>query len=194
MPETTSPSPAIPDPPRRRWAEHELGALLARAWLEADAEAPAAETPAAETRAAETPAAETPAAETPAAESLAAGPQPSGSGTAWEVVRVPSEAEGGIFAMLVAGHTSPGDSSPGDSSAGANGGAGSADGERAGAGRAALSEMLDRLPVEPLARLTPDDVDVEALAPAPPGVWLWGDDDIYPDGASGSARQRKRAS
>jgi hypothetical protein len=179
MPETTSPSPATPDRPRRRWAEHELGALLARAWLEADAEAPVAEGPVAEAPAAETPAAETPAAE----------PQPSGSGRAWEVVRVPSEAEGGILAMLVAGDTSPGDSPPG-----ADDGTGSAGEEQAGAGRAALSEMLERLPVEPIARLTPDDVDVEALAPAPPGVWLWGDDDIYPDGSSGSARQRKCAS
>ncbi|MFI5040662.1 MAG: hypothetical protein ACHQNA_02225, partial [Acidimicrobiales bacterium] len=54
-----------------------------------------------------------------------------------------------------------------------------------GTGLARLNEMLDQLPETATSRVTPEDVDVESLNPAPPAVWFWGDDDIYPGKVSG---------
>lgn len=55
-------------------------------------------------------------------------------------------------------------------------------------GRARLNDMIDRLPTEPVHRVTPDEVDVEDPELAPPVVWFWGDDDIYPGKVPGIAQ------
>src|SRR5580704_11720716 len=78
----TDPSPRPPR--RRRWAEHELGELLTRAWHDSE---PAANEPAP--------------AETPPAEPVLDDTRPLPSGIAWEVDRLPSEAEGGIVGLLL---------------------------------------------------------------------------------------------
>jgi hypothetical protein len=178
----TDPSPRPPR--RRRWAEHELGELLTRAWHDSE--------PAATNEAA--------AAETPAAEPVLDDTRPLPSGIAWEVDRLPSEAEGGIVGLLL---NDPGGRGP---DAGGIGLDASGDGPDAralgtgwgttngldvpGSGLARLTEMLDHLPEEPPKRLTPDDVDVDAPSPAPPGVWFWGDDDIYPGKVPGVSEPR----
>jgi hypothetical protein len=55
-------------------------------------------------------------------------------------------------------------------------------------GRARLAEMLDHLPDEPTARVTPDDIHVERPVVAPAAIWFWGDDDIYAGRLSSAAR------
>jgi hypothetical protein len=172
MADPTPPTPAPdrptrgPSPTGRRWAEQELGELLARAWLEGDgsAEAPSAN----------------------------ADPPPATAGL-WEVAAVPSAAEGGIVAMLLG---DPADAPPSGDAAAVD--APPADpasfpepaGDPGGPDRARLHEMLHTLPAEPAPRLTPDDVDVDTPDPAPPAVWFWGDDDIYPARTAGPADPR----
>jgi hypothetical protein len=55
-------------------------------------------------------------------------------------------------------------------------------------GRARLAEMLDHLPDEPTARVTPDDIQVERPVVAPAAIWFWGDDDIFAGRLSSAAR------
>jgi hypothetical protein len=196
MAETVSPEPPpageatagasdpSPRPPRRRrWAQHELGELLTRAWH--DPEPGATNGPES--------------AETPAAEPLVDDDRPLPSGIAWEVDRLPSEAEGGIVGLMLhdpGGRGPDADGSPDAVDAGHDprplgAGWGTANGlEVPGSGLARLTEMLDHLPEEPPKRLTPDDVDVDAPSPAPPGVWFWGDDDIYPGKVPGVSEPR----
>jgi len=181
----TDPSPRPPR--RRRWAEHELGELLTRAWHDAEPTVATEPEPG-------------PAAAEPALD----GAVPLPSGIAWEVDRLPSEAEGGIVGLLL---NDPGGRGSEAGERGLDGadrghdprpvGAGwgttrtGLDGP--GTGLARLTEMLDHLPEEPLKRLTPDDVDVDAPSPAPPGVWFWGDDDIYPGKVPGASEPRHTA-
>jgi len=129
--------------------------------------------------------------------------RPLPSGIAWEVDRLPSEAEGGIVGLLLndPGGRGPDSAGPGSDAADAGhdprllgaGWAAATGLEVPGSGLARLTEMLDHLPEEPPKRLTPDDVDVEAPLPAPPGVWFWGDDDIYPGKVPGASEPRHTA-
>jgi len=131
----------------------------------------------------------------------------------WDVERMPSEAEGGIVSLLL-GDRRPQPPGASASAAVVPSGelaplrrptvAAPADGAPAprlgslppawglvaagdvpGTGLARLTEMLDRLPEGPAARVTPDDFELEAPRPAPPAVWFWGDDDIYPGKVTG---------
>jgi len=131
----------------------------------------------------------------------------------WEVDKLPSEAEGGIVGLLLndrrapmpggavtvmpAGSVSPfGSPAPAVPIDGAPaprlgslppawGLAGGSD--VPGTGLARLTEMLDQLPEAANPRVTPADVDLEPANPAPPAVWFWGDDDIYPGKVVGAA-------
>jgi hypothetical protein len=104
---------------------------------------------------------------------------------------MPSAAEGGVVAMLLS------DPSGGTTTAAPPSLPDCGD-DVGGTGRERLHQMLDGLPAEPAPRLTPDDVEVETPDPAPPAVWFWGDDDIYPDRVPGSSdgragRRRRRS-
>ncbi len=130
--------------------------------------------------------------------------RPLPSGIAWEVDRLPSEAEGGIVGLLL---NDPGGRGPGRRrprvptplTPGTTRGRSVRDGRRRaasevpGSGLARLTEMLDHLPEEPPKRLTPDDVDVDAPVAGPSGVWFWGDDDIYPGKVPGASEARHTA-
>ncbi len=87
----------------------------------------------------------------------------------WEVERLPTEEEGGVVSLLLGDHAGP----PADEPLPAHP-------DVKVPGLARLTEMLEQLPTEPTPRVTPDDVAVEAPVLAPPAVWFWGDDDIYP--------------
>ncbi len=114
-------------------------------------------------------------------------PDPPSSGAIWEVERMPSEAEGGVVGLLLSGRRED-PPAPGPDRVAAAWGGTAAAGPSSGLAR--LAEMLDHLPAEPVARLTPDDVDVATTAPAPPGVWFWGDDDVYPGKVPGAMAAR----
>ncbi len=127
---------------------------------------------------------------------------PSGGG--WEVESLPSEAEGGIVGLLLGdarrGTSTDPDGSPASPDAHSADldpligmPAGLARPEPSVSGRARLNEMLDLLPLEPAPRLTPDDIEVEQPALAPPAVWFWGDDDIYPGKVQGRRDQPRFA-
>lgn len=136
----------------------------------------------------------------------------------WEVDRLPSEAEGGIMGLLLGGtHAAPTGcgwptaaeirvAAPDDLAPPWRGALGPAWGpvtepDAHATGRARLTEMLEHLPAEPAHRLTPDDVEVDQPLLAPPVVWFWGDDDIYPgklagvvdQGANRGRRRRRKA-
>jgi hypothetical protein len=154
-----------------RWAQQELGDLLAPGWLD---DAPSSE--------------ETEAARVAPATTVSA-PEPPVSGAIWEVERMPSEAEGGVVGLLLGGPREDPPVPEADRVAAAWDGAGA---EAPASGLARLAEMLDHLPADPV-RLTPDDVEVAATAPAPPAVWFWGDDDIYPGKVPGAMEARPTA-
>jgi hypothetical protein len=124
-------------------------------------------------------------------------PEAPSSGAIWEVERMPSEAEGGVVGLLLGGRRDEPTELTVDRATTTWGGAAP---DTPPSGLARLAEMLDHLPAERVARLTPDDVDVATTAPAPPGVWFWGDDDIYPGkvpgvvGARPTAKRRVRPS
>ena len=145
---------------RSRWAQQELGELLGPSWLD-DAPVPA--------------------------EASATPVEPPASGAIWEVERMPSEAEGGVVGLLLSGRRDDSEPVPPERPAAA---ADPAWTDAAGSGMARLTEMLDHLPIGAVARLTPDDVEVATTAPAPPGVWFWGDDDIYPGKVPGVVETR----
>lgn len=155
-----------PRPPRRRrkWAEHELGELLGRAWGE---DPPSA--------------ADEPSAPVPVRPE---GPPPGAGG--WEVERLPSEADGGVVGLLLGGRAEPTPALPVAPVAGLADETPDPDGPVRG--RARLNDMIDRLPTEPVHRVTPDEVDVADPELAPPVVWFWGDDDIYPGKVPGIAQ------
>jgi hypothetical protein len=139
---------------RSRWAQEELGELLGPSWLEEPKPEPEATT---------------------------APTDPPPSGAIWEIERMPSEAEGGVVGLLMNGRRDGAQPQPppaGAASASASWSDSRPDAPASGMAR--LTEMLDHLPTDSVTRLTPDDVDVATTAPAPPGVWFWGDDDIYP--------------
>lgn len=133
----SDPAPSADPSPRparrkRKWAEHELGELLGRAWGE---DRPPSSTP-------------------------------------WEVERMPSEAEGGVVGLLLGDQRE----------------ASEAREDGPAPGRAQLNDMIDRLPSEAPARVTAADVDLDDPTLAPPVVWFWGDDDIYPGKVPGVAQ------
>jgi hypothetical protein len=151
-----------------RWAQQELGDLLSPSWLDpAAADDSAGTAPVA-------PATTLSAAEPPA------------SGAIWEVERMPSEAEGGVVGLLLGGPREDPPAPAADRVTAAWDGAGA---DAPSSGLARLAEMLDHLPADPV-RVTPDDVEVATTAPAPPGVWFWGDDDIYPGKVPGAMEIR----
>ncbi|HVM66267.1 MAG TPA: hypothetical protein VMU14_15470 [Acidimicrobiales bacterium] len=159
---------------RSRWAQQELGELLGPSWTEE----PAAEAPGAPSWA------DDPAPDPANGPSWAEEPAPpAASGALWEVERMPSEAEGGVVGLLLGGRrdkdpvAEPADSLPPMAL-------------NAPSGMARLTELLDHLPQDAVARVTPDDVDVAAPSPAPPAVWFWGDDDIYPGKVPGVVEAR----
>jgi hypothetical protein len=118
-----------------------------------------------------------------AEEPVAAPPEPPSGGALWEVERLPSEAEGGVVGLLLAGRREDEPPpEPVDALAPPTLGAPS--------GMARLAELLDHLPQDAIPRVTPDDVDVAAPSPAPPAVWFWGDDDIYPGKVPGVVEAR----
>src|ERR1700681_3703432 len=135
---------------RSRWAQEELGELLGPSWLEEPKPEVAATTVPTE---------------------------PPPSGAIWEIERMPSEAEGGVVGLLMNGRRDG--AQPPPAAAAPPPWSGSLP-DAPASGMARLTEMLDHLPTDSVTRLTPDDVDVATTAPAPPGVWFWGDDDIYP--------------
>jgi hypothetical protein len=135
---------------RSRWAQEELGELLGPSWLEEPKPEPEATT---------------------------APTDPPPSGAIWEIERMPSEAEGGVVGLLMNGRRDGAQPPP---AAAASGSWSDSLPDAPASGMARLTEMLDHLPTDSVTRLTPDDVDVTTTAPAPPGVWFWGDDDIYP--------------
>jgi hypothetical protein len=148
---------------RSRWAQQELGDLLGPSWLDDAAPAqPDAAVPMTVT-------------------SVATPVEPGPSGAIWEVERMPSEAEGGVVGLLLSGRRddAPQTDAPADQSA-----------ALPPSGMARLTEMLDHLPAGAVARVTPDDVDVYTADPAPPAVWFWGDDDIYPGKMPGVVEAR----
>src|SRR5271169_6450763 len=151
---------------RSRWAQQELGDLLGPSWLED----PGGAAPGPD---------DAPVAM--ASASAASPTEPGASGAIWEVERLPSEAEGGVVSLLLSGRR--------DDPAAAE-----AAPEQAAAapasGMARLTEMLDHLPAGSVGRVTPDDVDVYTADPAPPAVWFWGDDDIYPGKMPGVVEAR----
>jgi len=150
---------------RTRWAQQELGDLLGPSWLD-DPAAPEG----------------APVVVAPSAAPAEPGP----SGAIWEVERLPSEAEGGVVSLLLSGRR--------DGPGGADVAPDQAAREQAApvppSGMARLTEMLDHLPAGSVARVTPDDVDVYTADPAPPAVWFWGDDDIYPGKMPGVVEAR----
>lgn len=161
------PGDPSPRPPRRRrkWAEHELGELLGRAWGD-------------EPRS--------------GADQLSgAGSRPDPSdvsaagGGRWEVERLPSEAEGGVVGLLLGSRAERSLAQAEPPVAGPDEESPDPDGPVRG--RARLNDMIDRLP-EPAHRVTPDEVYVEDPELAPPVVWFWGDDDIYPGKVPGIAQ------
>jgi hypothetical protein len=139
---------------RSRWAQEELGELLGPSWLEEPK---------------------------PEREATTAPTDPPPSGAIWEIERMPSEAEGGVVGLLMNGRRDGAQPQP-PAPAAAERAASWSDSvpDAPASGMARLTEMLDHLPTDSVTRLTPDDVDVATTAPAPPGVWFWGDDDIYP--------------
>jgi len=145
-----------------RWAHQELGDLQLPDWLVSPAEEPPDGTP-----------------------SLSALERPT-SGAIWEVERMPSEAEGGVVGLLLGGAREEPEAPAADRVAAAWDEAGA---DAPPSGLARLAEMLDHLPADPV-RVTPDDVEVSTAAPAPPGVWFWGDDDIYPGKVPGAVEAR----
>lgn len=157
-----------PRPPRRRrkWAEHELGELLGRAWGDDVASGP----------------------DQPAAPGGAAAPSdgPPAGAARWEVERLPSEAEGGVVGLLLGGRAEPAPAPAIAPEVGLDDETPDPDGPVRG--RARLNDMIDRLPTEPVHRVTPDEVDVADPELAPPVVWFWGDDDIYPGKVPGIAQ------
>jgi len=142
--------------------------------------------------------------------------RPDAVGGLWEVDRLPSEAEGGIVSLLLndpqrtrpggpppigpIGHHPGAPTAPPATMTGASAPrlgslppAWSLEAAAGpGTGLARLSEMLEHLPEGSVPRLTPDDVDVEAPQMAPPAVWFWGDDDIYPGRLPGSQQRGPR--
>jgi len=150
---------------RTRWAQQELGDLLGPSWLDDPAAPEGAPVVAAPS---------------------AAPAEPGPSGAIWEVERLPSEAEGGVVSLLLSGRR--------DGPGGADVAPDQAAREQAApvppSGMARLTEMLDHLPAGSVARVTPDDVDVYTADPAPPAVWFWGDDDIYPGKMPGVVEAR----
>jgi hypothetical protein len=150
-----------------RWAQQELGDLLAPGWLDPTAGEPASSAVIA-----------------PGMPFSA--PEPPASGAIWEVERMPSEAEGGVVGLLLGGPRDDPAAPAADRVAAAWDGAGT---DVPSSGLARLAEMLDHLPADPV-RITPDDVDVATTAPAPPAVWFWGDDDIYPGKVPGAMEVR----
>ncbi len=98
---------------------------------------------------------------------------PDGEIPSWEVERMPSEEEGGVVSLLLEDRGRPRDDPAGQAPW-----VGRPDAKVTGLAR--LTEMLEQLPTEPVARVTPEDVAVDAPVLAPPAVWFWGDDDIYP--------------
>jgi hypothetical protein len=120
------------------------------------------------------------------AEEPAPQPQPPPGGALWEVERLPSEAEGGVVGLLLGGRQE--DAPPGEPADPADTAADPP--LTAPSGMARLTELLDHLPQESIPRVTPDDVDVAAPLPAPPAVWFWGDDDIYPGKVPGVVEAR----
>ena len=140
------------DPRRKRkWAEHELGELLGRAW----------------------------------------GDEPALAGGPYEVERLPSEAEGGVVGLLLGGRAEPAEPGPAATQPAATHPAAAHNGpvDAGGTGgRARLNDMIDHLPTEAAVRMTPADVDLDDPALAPPVVWFWGDDDIYPGKVPGVAQ------
>jgi hypothetical protein len=159
---------------RSRWAQEELGELLGPSWLEEPKPEPEATT---------------------------APTDPPPSGAIWEIERMPSEAEGGVVGLLMNGRRD-GAQPPPQPQAAAERAASRSDSlpDAPASGMARLTEMLDHLPTDSVTRLTPDDVDVATTAPAPPGVWFWGDDDIYPGkvpgvvGTHAASKRRPRRS
>ena len=145
---------------RSRWAQQELGELLGPSWLD---EAPAP------------------------VEASNAPVEPPAGGAIWEVERMPSEAEGGVVGLLLSGRRDDGAPVPPDGATAPTDGAWA---DAPASGMARLTEMLDHLPIGAVARLTPDDVEVATATPAPPGVWFWGDDDIYPGKVPGVVETR----
>ena len=118
---------------------------------------------------------------------FAAAPSDGPTSSGWEVERMPSEAEGGVASLFLNDRAEPAPvlrPTPRPSEA-----------EAEGSGLARLTELLERLPVRSAARLGPADVEVETPEIAPPAVWFWGDDDIYPDRVPeppGRKRRRRR--
>ena len=151
-----------------RWAQQELGDLLTPGWL--DPTAPEEAAPAAPVAPATT----------------VSSPEPPSSGAIWEVERMPSEAEGGVVGLLLGGPREDPPAPAADRVTAAWDGAGT---DTPASGMARLAEMLDHLPADPV-RITPDDVEVATAAPAPPAVWFWGDDDIYPGKVPGAMETR----
>jgi hypothetical protein len=111
-------------------------------------------------------------------------PDAPAGGALWEVERLPSEAEGGVVGLLLGGRRDEVvTEAPLDETASALAGPGQS-------GMARLTELLDHLPQDAITRVTADDVDVAAPLPAPPAVWFWGDDDIYPGKVPGVVEGR----
>jgi len=161
---------------RNRWAQQELGELLGPSWAASSA--------------------------APASDDLPDGPvEPPASapveapagGALWEVERLPSEAEGGVVGLLLAGRRDDPSPLPRPADPGGSLGAPPGPPPAPASGMARLTELLDHLPQDALPRLTPDDVDVTAPSPAPPAVWFWGDDDIYPGKVPGVVEPRPAA-
>jgi len=107
---------------------------------------------------------------------------PAAGGALWEVERLPSEAEGGIVGLLLSSRNEPPDLDPSSAPPPAA--------PASPSGMARLTELLDHLPQDAITRVTPDDVDVTPPSPAPPAVWFWGDDDIYPGKVPGVVTPR----
>jgi len=150
-----------------RWAQQELGDLLGPSWLDPTAPDAAVST-------------------APVVPATRSGAEPPVSGAIWEVERMPSEAEGGVVGLLLSGARDDPPAPAADRVTAAWDGAGT---DTPASGMARLAEMLDHLPADPV-RITPDDVEVATAAPAPPAVWFWGDDDIYPGKVPGAMETR----
>lgn len=162
------PGDPSPRPPRRRrrWAEHELGELLGRAFGDETAGSP---TPA-----------------EPATGRWEVEPLPSEAdgGVVGLLLReatgaepVGTESVGGEPGARQAGGPGPDEPLTEEWPA-----------DPHGPGRARLADMIEGLADQPTPRLTPDDVVVDDPSLPPPVVWFWGDDDIYPGKVPGVAQ------